>query len=82
MALDEAYRSKLEVIREKYKATMRDRGGKVYLTLYWENGTFRTYEDARDFVKRVFPDSYMTSASTCSDATFRVNPPGDHWSQR
>jgi len=75
ISLDGAYRDGLEVIRKQYRATIRNRGGKVYLTVYWTHGTFADYQTACQLVEEQWPDAYMTSASTMSDATFRLNPP-------
>lgn len=79
VSLDGAYRHGLEVVRKQYRATMRNRGGKVYLTVYWENGSFHEYDLACSLVEEYWPDAYVTSASTMSHATFRLNPTPEPW---
>ena len=74
ISLDGVYRDGLEVIRKQYRATIRNRGGKVYLTVYWTNEDLYKYEFACKLVEECWPDAYVTSASAMSDATFRLNP--------
>ena len=79
VSLDGAYRDGLEVIRKQYRATIRNRSGKVYLTVYWKNGSFEEYDQARSLVEECWPDAYVTSASTMIHATFRLNPTPEPW---
>ena len=79
VSLDGVYRDGLEVIRKQYRATIRNRSGKVYLTVYWENGSFHEYDQACCLVEDHWPDAYVTSASTMSHATFRLNPTPEPW---
>lgn len=85
MALDEAYRTGLEVIRKEYKATIRNRGGKMYLTVNWslrgggwmpwnDRTAYSHYDKACKMVERIWPKAYVTSACVMSDAIFRLNP--------
>lgn len=84
MALDEAYRTGLEVIRKEYKATIRNRAGKLYLTVKWahrgswmpwnDRTAYRHYDKACKMVEQFWPKAYVTSASVMSDAIFRLNP--------
>ena len=74
VSLDGVYRDGLEVIRKQYRATIRNRSGKVYLTVYWENGSFHEYDQACHLVEECWPDAYVTSVSAKSHTTFRLNP--------
>jgi hypothetical protein len=74
ISLDGAYREGLEVIRKQYRATIRNRGGKVYLKVYWTGEGLYGYKYACILVEEYWPGAYMTSASYQSDATFRLNP--------
>lgn len=84
MALNEAYQTGLEVIRKEYKATIRNRSGKLYLMVKWpptswmpwnglSGGGPTNYEKASTLVKEIWPSAYTTSAGL-KEATFRLNP--------
>lgn len=76
--LDGAYRNGLEVVRKVYRATMRNRAGKIYLTINWnwvdDSKGFPGYHNACELVRGIWPDAYTTSASYRREATFRLNP--------
>lgn len=86
MALEEAYRTGLEVIRKEYKATMRNRAGKMYITVNWADRdnwmpwndrrrpVDRHFDKACKIVEQIWPGAYITSASVIFDVTFRLNP--------
>ncbi|KKM96685.1 hypothetical protein LCGC14_1175550 [marine sediment metagenome] len=79
---DGAYRGGLEVIRKQYRAAIRNRGGKVYLKVYWTREdvcAFHGYKHACVLVEQCWPDAYVTSASSMSGATFRLNPKLEVW---
>ncbi len=65
----------LEDIRKQYRVHTRNRGGKLYLKVYWQNASYDEYLNARALVETYWPDAYLTSCCANSEATFRLNPP-------
>jgi hypothetical protein len=63
--------------KKGWKCTIRNRDGKIYATISWEQkGGVKEvpYLKIYSFVKSYIEDAYMTSFGAYSRAVFRLNP--------